>query len=273
MRLEELPKLSEVIEKHGLAARKSLGQNFLLDLNLTDKIARCAGNLRGYDVIEVGPGPGGLTRALLKNDAERVIVIERDERCMPALQEIAGHANDRLEIISGDALKIDMSSLSSNPLKIVANLPYNIGTVLLTNWLLAKNWPPYYHSLTLMFQKEVAERICARPGSRAYGRLSVLAGWLCEAEIAFDLPPQAFTPPPKVTSAVVHLVPKPAPLEFPARNLEMVTRAAFGQRRKMLRSSLKPLGGAALLEKVGIDGQRRAEELSIEEYISLAKSL
>ena len=271
--LQDLPKLSDVIHRHGLAARKSLGQNFLLDLNLTDKIARCAGNLQGHDVIEVGPGPGGLTRALLNNGARRVIAIERDERCVPALEELSAHADGRLKILVGDALQVAMKSLGSHPVKIVANLPYNVGTVLLTNWLLEEPWPPYYQSMTLMFQKEVAERICAGPGTRAYGRLSVLAGWRCAAEIAFDLPPQAFSPPPKVTSSVVNLVPKPSPLDVSAKQLERVTRAAFGQRRKMIRSSLKSLGGSALLERANISGQRRAEELSIEDFVTIAQCL
>ena len=269
-----LPKLSEVIEKHGLAAKKSLGQNFLLDLNLTDRIARQAGNLTGCDVIEVGPGPGGLTRALLANGARKVIAIERDERCKPALEAIADHHHDRLEVIFGNALKTDFAALVSDvPTKIVANLPYNIATALLTGWLLSDPWPPYYQSLTLMFQKEVAERICAAPGSKAYGRLSVLATWRCDCQIAFDVSPKAFTPPPKVTSSIVSLIPKADPFPVSSDHLERVTRAAFGQRRKMLRANLKSLGGENLLEKAEIDGRRRAEELTVEEFVRLARIL
>ena len=270
-----LPPLREVIERHGIAAKKSLGQNFLLDLNLTGKIARHAGDLSAMTVIEVGPGPGGLTRALLLNGARKVVAIERDERCLPALAEIAGHYPDRLEVISGDALGLDFTSLvpAGVPVGVVANLPYNIGTELLLRWLTPEKWPPFYMSLTLMFQREVAERIAAAPGSAAYGRLGVLAGWRTEARILFDIPRQAFTPPPKVTSSVVRLVPRlnPAPAALAA--LERVTQAAFGQRRKMLRQSLKGLGGEKLLDAVGIDGTRRAETLSIEEFVSLANAL
>ncbi|WP_353642012.1 16S rRNA (adenine(1518)-N(6)/adenine(1519)-N(6))-dimethyltransferase RsmA [Mesorhizobium sp. WSM2239] len=269
-----LPPLREVIERHGLQAKKSLGQNFLLDLNLTGKVARAAGDLSQATVIEVGPGPGGLTRALLMNGAARVIAIERDERCLAALAEIAAHYPDRFETISGDALKTDFAAIASDgPVKIVANLPYNIGTELLVRWLTVAEWPPFYQSMTLMFQREVAERIVARPGSDAYGRLGVLAGWRTEARIAFDVPPQAFTPPPKVTSSVVHLVPRPAPLPADVRTLGRVTEAAFGQRRKMLRQSLKSMEGARLLEAAGIDGTRRAETLSVEEFVALANAV
>jgi 16S rRNA (adenine1518-N6/adenine1519-N6)-dimethyltransferase len=269
-----LPPLREVIERHGLQAKKSLGQNFLLDLNLTGKIARAAGDLSQVAVIEVGPGPGGLTRALLMNGAARVIAIERDERCLAALAEIAAHYPGRLETISGDALKTDFATVAGDqPVKIVANLPYNIGTELLVRWLTVAEWPPSYQSMTLMFQREVAERIVARPGSDAYGRLGVLAGWRTEARIAFDVPPQAFTPPPKVTSSVVHLVPRSAPLPADVRTLGRVTEAAFGQRRKMLRQSLKGMEGARLLEATGIDGTRRAETLSVEEFVALANAV
>lgn len=269
-----LPPLREVIERHGLQAKKSLGQNFLLDLNLTGKVARAAGDLSQATVIEVGPGPGGLTRALLMNGAARVIAIERDERCLAALAEIAAHYPGRFETISGDALKTDFAAIAGDgPVKIVANLPYNIGTELLVRWLTVAEWPPFYQSMTLMFQREVAERIVARPGSDAYGRLGVLAGWRTEARIAFDVPPQAFTPPPKVTSSVVHLVPRPAPLPADVRTLGRVTEAAFGQRRKMLRQSLKGMEGARLLEATGIDGTRRAETLSVEEFVALANAV
>ena len=271
--IDGLPPLRDVIERHGLQAKKALGQNFLLDLNLTSKVARAAGDLTGVTVIEVGPGPGGLTRALLMNGAERVIAIERDERTMAALAEVAAHYPGRLEVISGDALKTDFTSLASGPVKIVANLPYNIGTELLVRWLTVQAWPPFYQSLTLMFQREVAERIVAKPTSSAYGRLGVLAGWRTEARIAFDVPPQAFTPPPKVTSSVVHLVPRAEPLAIDVKVLGRVTEAAFGQRRKMLRQSLKSMGGERVLEIARIDPTRRAETLSIEEFVALAKAV
>ncbi|MBZ3691075.1 16S rRNA (adenine(1518)-N(6)/adenine(1519)-N(6))-dimethyltransferase RsmA [Phyllobacterium calauticae] len=273
MSIDSLPPLRDVIDRHELMAKKSLGQNFLLDLNLTAKIARQAGDLKGQTVIEVGPGPGGLTRALLAQGAH-VIAIERDERCLAALQEISDHYPDRLQVISGDALETDFKALAGNgTVKIVANLPYNVGTQLLIGWLLSEPWPPFYASLTLMFQREVAERIVAKPASDAYGRLGVLAGWRTEAKITFDVPPQAFTPPPKVTSSVVHLVPRASPLACDATMLGRVTQAAFGQRRKMLRQSIKPLGGEALLAKVGIDPTRRAETLSIEEFVALANAV
>jgi 16S rRNA (adenine1518-N6/adenine1519-N6)-dimethyltransferase len=271
-----LPPLREVIERHGLQARKALGQNFLLDLNLTGKIARTAGNLSEATVIEVGPGPGGLTRALLSNGARRVIAIERDERCLAALGEVSDHYPGRLEVISGDALKTDFEALvrglGSDRVKIVANLPYNIGTELLVRWLTVGEWPPFYESMTLMFQREVAQRIVAAPGTEAYGRLAVLAGWRTQAKIAFDVPPQAFTPPPKVTSSVVHLEPLANPLPADVKKLGRVTEAAFGQRRKMLRQSVKSLGGEALLERVGIDPTRRAETLSVEEFVRLTNA-
>lgn len=273
MSIDGLPPLREVIERHGLQAKKALGQNFLLDLNLTGKVARTAGDLEGKTIIEVGPGPGGLTRALLMHGATKVIAIERDERCLAALEEVAAKYPGRLEIISGDALKTDFPALSAAPVKIVANLPYNIGTELLVRWLTSQAWPPFYESLTLMFQREVAERIVARPGSDAYGRLGILAGWRTEARIAFDVPPQAFTPPPKVTSSVVHLVPRPTPLAADVRTLGRVTEAAFGQRRKMLRQSLKSIGGEKLLAAAGIDGTRRAETLGIEEFVALANGV
>lgn len=266
-----LPPLREVIERHGLQAKKSLGQNFLLDLNLTGKIARAAGDLSQSTVIEVGPGPGGLTRALLFSGAKHVIAIERDERCLAALADVEAHYPGRLTVISGDALKTDFASLAlGEPAKIVANLPYNIGTELLVRWLTVAHWPPFYSSMTLMFQREVAERIVAKPGTDHYGRLGVLAGWRTNAKIAFDVPPQAFTPPPKVTSSVVHLVPRETPLPADVKRLGRVTEAAFGQRRKMLRQSLKSIGGERLLEAAGIDGTRRAETLSVEEFVRLS---
>lgn len=274
MSIDGLPPLRDVIDRHGLAAKKQLGQNFLLDLNLTGKVARAAGDLTGSTVIEVGPGPGGLTRALLFSGARRVIAIERDERCRPALEQIADHYPGRLELHFGDALKADMSRLvDGETCKVVANLPYNVGTELLVRWLAPEAWPPYYESLTLMFQKEVAQRIVAAPGADAYGRLGVLAGWRTQAKIAFDVPPQAFTPPPKVTSSVVHLTPRAEPLPTDSRKLSRVTEAAFGQRRKMLRQSLKSLGGEALLARVGIDPTRRAETLTVAEFVALANAI
>ena len=274
MSADGLPPLREVIERHGLQARKALGQNFLLDLNLTGKVARAAGDLSQVTVIEVGPGPGGLTRALLMHGAQRVVAIERDERCLAALAEIAARYTGRLEVISGDALKTDFAALAGGaPAKIVANLPYNIGTELLVRWLTVAEWPPFYQSLTLMFQREVAERIVARPGDEAYGRLGVLAGWRTQARIVFDVPRQAFTPPPKVTSSVVHLVPRAAPLPAEVKTLGRVTQAAFGQRRKMLRQSLKALGGEDLLARAEIDPTRRPETLSVEEFVRLANAL
>ena len=272
--IDGLPPLRDVIERHGLQAKKSLGQNFLLDLNLTGKIARTAGDLSQSTIIEVGPGPGGLTRALLMHGARRVIAVERDERCLAALAEVEAHYPGRLEIIPGDALKTDFAALAgSEPTRIVANLPYNIGTELLVRWLTVPSWPPFYQSMTLMFQREVAERIVAKPATESYGRLGVLAGWRTEAKIAFDVPPQAFIPPPTVTSAVVHLVPRTTPLPADVKTLGRVTEAAFGQRRKMLRQSLKGLGGERLLEAAEIDGTRRAETLDVEEFVRLATAM
>lgn len=272
--LDGLPPLRDVIQRHGLDARKALGQNFLLDLNLTQKIARSAGPLTDATVIEVGPGPGGLTRAILSLGAKKVIAIERDSRCLPALAEISAHYPGRLTVIEGDALKVGFAALApEGPVKIIANLPYNVGTQLLVNWLLPASWPPFWASLTLMFQKEVAQRIVAAQDDDHYGRLGVLAGWRTDAHMVFDVPPQAFTPPPKVTSTVVHLLPRQTPLACDVSKLERVTQAAFGQRRKMLRQSLKPLGGEALLNKAGIDPARRAETLSVEEFASLANSI
>ncbi|EMS98458.1 16S ribosomal RNA methyltransferase KsgA/Dim1 family protein [Agrobacterium tumefaciens str. Cherry 2E-2-2] len=273
--IDGLPPLRDVIQRHGLDAKKSLGQNFLFDLNLTQKIARTAGPLDGVTVIEVGPGPGGLTRAILSLGAKKVIAVERDSRCLPALAEIEAHYPGRLEVIEGDALKTDFEALvpAGEPVRIIANLPYNVGTQLLVNWLLPKQWPPFWLSMTLMFQKEVGQRIVAEEGDNHYGRLGVLAGWRTVAEMAFDVPPQAFSPPPKVTSTVVHLLPKDKPLPCDVAKLEKVTEAAFGQRRKMLRQSVKSLGGETLLEKAGIDPTRRAETLSVEEFVTLANAL
>lgn len=272
--LDGLPPLRDVIQRHGLDAKKALGQNFLLDLNLTQKIARTAGPLEDVTVIEVGPGPGGLTRAILALGAKKVVAIERDARCLPALAEISDHYPNRLEVIEGDALKVDFEAISGGgPVKVIANLPYNVGTQLLVNWLLPKTWPPFWQSLTLMFQREVGLRIVADADDDHYGRLGVLCGWRTNARMAFDVPPQAFTPPPKVTSSVVHLEPVANPIPCAVSSLEKVTHAAFGQRRKMLRQSLKPVGGEALLAKADIDPQRRAETLSVEEFCRLANCL
>ncbi len=274
--LDGLPPLRDVIQRHGLDAKKALGQNFLLDLNLTQKIARSAGPLQDATVFEVGPGPGGLTRAILSLGAKKVIAVERDSRCLPALAEIGDHYPGRLEVIEGDALKTDFAALAPvGPIKIIANLPYNVGTQLLINWLLPApdQWPPFWESLTLMFQKEVGQRIVADEDDDHYGRLGVLAGWRTDAHMVFDVPPQAFTPPPKVTSTVVHLTPRANPLPCDVTKLERVTHAAFGQRRKMLRQSVKSLGGEALLMKAGIDPARRAETLSVEEFVRLANCL
>ena len=272
--LDGLPPLRDVIARHGLDALKALGQNFLLDLNLTQKIARAAGSLEGVTVIEVGPGPGGLTRSLLALGARKVIAVERDRRAIPALEEIAVHYPGRLEVIEGDALKTDFAALAEgqDPVKIVANLPYNIGTQLLVDWLTG-DWPPFWQSLTLMFQKEVAQRIVALPNDDHFGRLGVLCGWRTDAHMAFDVGPQAFWPPPKVTSTVVHLTPKAQPLPCDLAKLERVTQAAFGQRRKMLRQSLKGLGGETLLAKADVESSRRAETLSVEEFCRIANLL
>jgi len=270
--IDDLPPLRDVIARHGLSAIKGLGQNFLLDLNLTARIARAAGDLAGHTVIEVGPGPGGLTRALLATGARRVVAIERDERCLPALEEIAARYPGRLTILHDDALDVDFVSLAAGPTRIVANLPYNVATPLLVGWLRAEPWPPFYESLTLMFQREVAERIVAPPGGKSYGRLGVLAGWRSTARILFNVPPAAFTPPPKVTSAVVGLVPRASPLPADPAILERVVAAAFGQRRKMLRQSLRSLGldPLPLLAAAGIAPTERAEEVDVAGFVALA---
>ncbi len=272
--IDDLPPLREVIARHGLMPKKALGQNFLFDLNLTSRIARASGPLEGVTVVEVGPGPGGLTRALLANGAARVVAVERDRRCLPALAEIEARYPGRLTVIEGDALEVDLRPhLGDGPARIVANLPYNVATPLLTGWLTSDPWPPWFQSLTLMFQKEVAQRIVAAPGSDAYGRLGVLAGWRSQAKIVFDVGAGAFVPPPKVTSSVVHLVPRAEPLVAGVKALERVTAAAFGQRRKMIRQSLKSLGRdpAALIAAAGLDPTVRAEELPIEAFCALAR--
>jgi 16S rRNA (adenine1518-N6/adenine1519-N6)-dimethyltransferase len=276
--IDDLPPLRDVISRFGLDARKSLGQNFLLDLNLTSRIARAGGDLAGRTVVEVGPGPGGLTRAILAAGAARVIAIERDERCLAALAEISAHYPDRLEVISGDALSVNVSAMLDadqiGKARIIANLPYNVATPLLVGWLRTEPWPPWWASATLMFQREVAERICASPGSKIYGRLGVLAGWRSEARMLFDVSRQAFVPPPNVTSTIVHLVPRAQPFACNADTLERVVASAFGQRRKMLRSSL---GGfttdpAGLLQRAGVEPTRRAEELDVAEFVALANA-
>ncbi|WP_417807033.1 16S rRNA (adenine(1518)-N(6)/adenine(1519)-N(6))-dimethyltransferase RsmA [Thioclava sp.] len=272
--LDGLPPLREVLRAHDLVAKKSLGQNFLLDLNLTAKIARAAGDLSGADVLEVGPGPGGLTRGLLAEGARKVLAIEKDPRCLPALAEIAAAYPGRLEVIQGDALAINPMAHLTPPIKVAANLPYNVGTELLVRWLTPPSWPPFWESLTLMFQREVAERIVAQPGDKHYGRLAILAQWRAQARIVMSLPPEAFTPAPKVHSAVVHLRALPEPL-FPAdpATLSRVVAAGFNQRRKMLRASLKSVAPdiEAKLEEAGIKPTERAEQVSIEQFCRLAR--
>jgi 16S rRNA (adenine1518-N6/adenine1519-N6)-dimethyltransferase len=274
--LDGLPPLRDVIRRHGIVARKSLGQNFLFDLNLAARIARTAGPLAGTTVLEIGPGPGGLTRALLALGASRVVAIERDERAIAALGEIAALYPGRLDIVSADALKYDpRARLPSGPVRIVANLPYNIATALLIMWVSVEPWPPWYDAAVLMFQREVAERIVAERGTKSYGRLSVLAQWRCEARIAFDVNASAFVPPPKVKSSLLRLVPRAAPMPCDRAALEAVTQAAFGQRRKMLRQSLRSLGvePAELIVAAGLDPTARAEEVSVEQFVLLARAL
>jgi 16S rRNA (adenine1518-N6/adenine1519-N6)-dimethyltransferase len=269
----QLPPLREVIAAHGLRASKALGQNFLLDGQLLARIAAIPGDMEGARVFEIGPGPGGLTRALLQAGAE-VVAVERDARCLPALAELGDAFPGRLRVIEGDAMVTDGAKEAGQGAHIVANLPYNVGTALLVDWLEADPWPPWWRSATLMFQQEVAERIVAAPGSSAYGRLSVLAQWRCTARLALRVHRSAFTPPPKVMSAVVHLVPGEAPAGVDARQLSRLTAAAFGQRRKMLRQSLRGLPGALeALAKVGIDSERRAETLTVEEFVTVARLL
>ncbi len=274
--IDSLPPLREVIATHQLSARKSLGQNFLLDLNLTAKIARQAGDLTACDVLEIGPGPGGLTRGLLSEGARRVLAVEKDNRCIAALAQIAAAYPGRLQVIEGDALEIDPLAHLTPPIRIAANLPYNIGTELLVRWLTPPDWPPFWRSLTLMFQREVAERITAQPGGKSYGRLAILAQWRCDARIVMSLPPDAFTPPPKISSAVVHLTALPAP-RFPANadTLSRLVAAAFNQRRKMLRSALKSLAPDIEdhLSAAGLKSTDRAEQIPLEGFCALAQSL
>ncbi len=274
--IDDLPPLRDVVRTHGLMAKKSLGQNFLFDLNLTSRIARSAGPLDDATVIEVGPGPGGLTRAILAAGAKKVIAIERDTRCLPALAEIAERYPGRLEVIEADALQFDPRPLAGDGLvRIIANLPYNVGTALLTGWLTGEAWPPWWASLTLMFQREVAERIVAdESDAKNYGRLGVLCGWRAQARILFDVPPSAFVPPPKITSSVVHLVPRASPLPCRIGALEAVTRAAFGQRRKMLRQSLKSIAPdpSAIIRAADLEETVRAENIPVEGYVALANA-
>ncbi|HZH09946.1 MAG TPA: 16S rRNA (adenine(1518)-N(6)/adenine(1519)-N(6))-dimethyltransferase RsmA [Microvirga sp.] len=274
--IDNLPPLREVVRTHGLMAKKSLGQNFLFDLNLTSRIARSAGPLEDATVIEVGPGPGGLTRAILAAGAKKVIAIERDSRCLPALAEIADHYPGRLEVFEADALEFDPRPMAGEGLvRIISNLPYNVGTALLTGWLTGEVWPPWWSSLTLMFQREVAERIVATEDDpKDYGRLGVLCGWRTDARILFDVPPSAFVPPPKITSSIVHLTPKASPLPCRIGALEAVTRAAFGQRRKMLRQSLKAIAPdpGAIIAAAGLEETIRAENVPVEGYVALANA-
>ena len=274
--IDALPPLRDVIATHALSARKSLGQNFLLDLNLTSKIARQVGDLSACDILEIGPGPGGLTRGLLAEGARFVLAVEKDTRCIPALEQIAAAYPDRLKVIEGDALRIDPLDHLRPPICVAANLPYNIGTELLVRWLSPPAWPPFWSSLTLMFQREVAERIVAAPGSKAYGRLAILAQWRCDARIVMTLPPEAFTPPPKISSAVVHLTALSQP-RFPAdpEVLSQVVAAAFNQRRKMLRSALRAFAPdiEALLTAAGLKPTDRAEQIPLEGYCALAREI
>ncbi len=274
--IDSLPPLREVIRRHDLTARKSLGQNFLLDLNLTAKIARQAGDVSACDVLEIGPGPGGLTRGLLAEGARHVLAVEKDRRCLPALAEVAAAYPGRLTVLQGDALAVDPLAHLTPPIRVAANLPYNVGTELLVRWLTPRDWPPFWQSLTLMFQREVAERIVASPGSKAYGRLAILAQWRAEVRIAMQLPPEAFTPPPKVSSSVVHLSALPAPrFSADADVLSRVVAAAFNQRRKMLRAALK--GVAPDIEDrllaAGLKPTDRAEQISLEGFCALARAV
>ncbi len=274
--IDDLPPLSDVIRRFELSARKSLGQNFLLDLNLTSRIARAAAPLEDATIVEIGPGPGGLTRALLAQGVKRVIAVERDERAIPALEEIEQRYPGRLTIVNDDAMTFDPRPLlDGKRARIVANLPYNIATVLLIDWLCAEPWPPWYDMMVLMFQREVAERIVARENDDAYGRLGVLANWRAETKILFDISPSAFVPPPKVTSSVVRLIPRAAPEPVDRRALERVASAAFGQRRKMLRQSLKSLGvdPALLAAAAGVDPTRRAETIPVSGFVAMAREL
>jgi 16S rRNA (adenine1518-N6/adenine1519-N6)-dimethyltransferase len=276
MQIDDLPPLRDIIANHGLDAKKSLGQNFLLDLNLTSKIARLAGDISGHDVLEVGPGPGGLTRGLLAAGARRIVALEKDPRCMPALAQIAAAYPSRLNVFNADALEFDMRGQLTGPVRVVANLPYNVGTELLVRWLTPKDWPPFWSSLTLMFQKEVAERIIAKPCTKAYGRLGILAQWKSTPSVVMELPPEAFTPPPKVHSAVVHLEALAEPrFPAPAGLLSSTVAMAFNQRRKMLRSSLKSAAPdiETALRDAGLKPTARAEEISVEGFCALARRL
>jgi len=268
---DALPPLREIVGRFDIAAQKSLGQHFLFDLNLTRRVVSVAGDLAGVNVIEIGAGPGGLTRALLESDAHHVYALERDARAVDALRELAEQAKGRLTVFAADALETDLTKLAPYPRRVIANLPYNVGTQLLINWLMQADG---FLGFTLMFQKEVAERIVATPGSKSYGRLSVLARWLTDPRAMFDIPPSAFVPPPNVISTVVNLTMRPEPLA-PARreDLEVVTRAAFGQRRKMLRRALAPIGGAAILEAANVPGDARAEDLDVKQFCALARTL
>ena len=274
--MEKLPPLKDVISRHQLRAKKSLGQNFLLDLNLTSKIARYAGNLDQFDILEIGPGPGGLTRSLLREGARKVVAIEKDNRCIEALEEIQATFPGRLKLLQGDALSTNASEHLADPVRIIANLPYNIGTALLVRWLTSKTWPSFWQSMTLMFQKEVAKRIVASPGSEAYGRLSVMSQWRCDTKIAFNVPASAFTPPPKVESALVHFEALKEP-KFPAKVevLEFVVSKAFNQRRKMLRGALK--GYFQNVEEgllsIGVSPTKRAEDITVQEYCAMSQIL
>ena len=274
--MDNLPPLKDIISKYEIRAKKSLGQNFLLDLNLTSKIARYAGNLKQSDVLEIGPGPGGLTRSLLNEGARQVVSIEKDNRCIAALEEIQSLFPGRLRLLQGDALSMNVTQYLTDPIKIIANLPYNIGTELLVRWLNSKNWPSFWQSMTLMFQKEVANRIVARPGSKAYGRLSVMSQWRCNTKIAFNIPATAFTPPPKVESAVVHFEALNEP-KFPAEvdKLEFVVSKAFNQRRKMLRGALKGhfINVEEGLFSIGVLPTKRAENITVQEYCAMSQIL
>lgn len=269
--IDDLPPLREVIAAHGLAARKGLGQHFLLDLNLTKRIVAQAGDLSGVSVIEVGPGPGGLTRPLVQSAAKKIIALEMDKRCVIALEQVVEASGGKLEVVPGDALKADCLALAPAPRAVISNLPYNVGTQLLLGWL--KDMPQY-QSLTLMFQAEVVDRILAKPGTKAYGRLAVISQFCCDCKRVMSLPARAFTPPPQVDSAVVHMVPRASrPADVDLKKLEAITAAAFGQRRKMLRASLKPLGGEELLKRAGIEASQRAEELPLAAFENLARCL
>jgi len=274
--MEKLPPLKDVISRHQLRAKKSLGQNFLLDLNLTSKIARYAGNLDQFDILEIGPGPGGLTRSLLHEGARKVVAIEKDNRCIEALAEIQATFPGRLKLLQGDALSTNASEHLADPVRIIANLPYNIGTELLVRWLTSKTWPSFWQSMTLMFQKEVANRIVASPGSRAYGRLSVMSQWRCDTKIAFNVPATAFTPPPKVESTLVHFEALKEP-KFPAEVevLEFVVSKAFNQRRKMLRGALKGYfqNVEEALVSIGVLPTKRAEDITVQEYCAMSRIL